>query len=253
VVGKTVSMKIIVIGGTGLIGSKVVALLTGLGHEAVAASPSSGVNAYTGDGLSGALAGADVVVDVTNSPSFEPAAVLDFFTTSTSHLITAEKEAGVGHHVALSIVGAERLPDSGYLHAKTEQEKLIAASGVPYSIVKATQFFEFVKGIADGSTADGVVNLPTQLIQPIAAQDVADAVARTAAGPPLGTAIEIGGPEAFPMDEFIRTGLASQGDDRVVVGDPTATYFGTVLEERSLVPGEKGQLSTLTFAEWSRS
>jgi uncharacterized protein YbjT (DUF2867 family) len=245
-------MKIVVMGGTGLIGSKVVARLTGLGHEAVAASPSSGVNAYTGEGLAGALTGAGAVVDVTNAPSFEPAAVLDFFTTSTANLLGAEKEAGVVHHVALSIVGAERLPKGGYLRAKTEQEKLIAASGVPFSIVKATQFYEFVKGIADGATVDDVVRLPTQLIQPIAADDVAEVVAQTAAGPPLDGAIEIGGPQAFPMDEFIRDGLSRLGDERVVIGDATAEYFGTVLEKRSLVPGDDGQLSELTFDEWSR-
>jgi uncharacterized protein YbjT (DUF2867 family) len=246
-------MKIVVMGGTGLIGSKVVAILTDLGHEAASASPSSGVNAYNGDGLADALSGAGAVVDVTNSPSFEPAAVLDFFTRSTDNLLAAEKDAGVGHHVALSIVGAERLPDSGYLHAKTEQEKLIAGSGVPYSIVKATQFYEFVKGIADGATVDDVVRLPTQLIQPIAADDVADTVARTAVGPPLMGAIEIGGPEAFPMDEFIRGGLGRLGDDRVVVGDATAEYFGSVLAKRSLVPGDGGQLSSFTFDEWSRA
>ncbi len=243
-------MKIVVIGGTGLIGSKVVALLAGAGHDAVAASPGTGVNAYTGEGLSEALAGADVVVDVTNSPSFEPAAVLDFFTTSTAHLIHAEKAAGVGHHVVLSIVGAERLPEGGYLHAKVEQEKLIAASGVPYSIVKATQFYEFVKGIADGAEMDGVVRLPTQLFQPIAADEVAAAVARTAAGTPLDGSIEVGGPMAVPMDDFIRAGLKALGDDRVVLGDPTAPYFGTQLAKRSLVPGEGAQLSALTYDEW---
>jgi uncharacterized protein YbjT (DUF2867 family) len=243
-------MKIVVMGGTGLIGSKVVALLTGLGHEVVAGSPSSGVNAYTGDGLAEALAGADVVVDVTNSPSYEPAAVLDFFTTSTAHLLEAEKAAGVGHHVVLSIVGAERLPDGDYLKAKVAQEKLIVDSGVPYSIVKATQFYEFVKGIADAADVDGVVRLPTQLFQPLAADDAADAVARTAVGPPLNGVIEVGGPRAYPMDEFIRAGLADLGDERVVIGDPTAPYFGTLLEKRSLVPGDGAQLSVLTYDEW---
>lgn len=243
-------MKIVVMGGTGLIGSKVVALLSVAGHDAVAASPGSGVDAYTGDGLADALDGADVVVDVTNSPSFEPAAVLDFFLTSTTHLLDAEKAQGVGHHVALSIVGAERLPEGGYLHAKVEQEKLIAGSGVPYSIVKATQFYEFVKGIADGADVDGVVRLPTQLFQPLPADDAAAAVARTAAGPPLNGTIEVGGPVAVPMDEFIRAGLKAMGDERVVIGDPTAQYFGTVLEKRSLVAGDGAQLSTLTYDEW---
>lgn len=243
-------MKIVVIGGTGLIGSKVVALLTEHGHEAVAASPSSGVNAYTGEGLAEALAGADVVVDVTNSPSFEDAAVLDFFSTSTVHLLEAEKAAGVGHHVALSIVGAQRLPDSGYMRAKVAQERLIEESGIPFSIVKATQFYEFVKGIADGATVDGVVHLPTQLIQPLPAADAAAAVARTAAGSPLNGVLEVGGPEALPLDAFIRDGLAAQGDSRTVIGDPEGTYFGTRLEERSLVADEGAQLSTTRYDEW---
>lgn len=243
-------MKIVVIGGTGLIGSKVVTLLNNQGHDAIAASPRSGVNAYTGEGLAEALTAADVVVDVTNSPSFEPAAVLDFFTASTTHLLDAEKAAGVGHHVVLSIVGAERLPEGGYLNAKVEQEKLIEASGVPYSIVKATQFYEFVTGIADGAEVDGVVRLPTQLFQPLAADDAAAAVARTAVGAPLNGTIEVGGPRAYPMDEFIRAGLKALGDDRVVIGDPTAKYFGTTLEKRSLVPGDGAQLSTLTYDEW---
>ncbi|CAN5521231.1 SDR family oxidoreductase [soil metagenome] len=243
-------MKIVVIGGTGLIGSKVVALLSEHGHEAVAASPSSGVNAYTGEGLADALAGADVVVDVTNSPSFEDAAVLDFFTTSTTHLLHAEKAAGVGHHVALSIVGAQRLPDSGYLRAKVAQEKLISESGVPFSIVKATQFYEFVKSIADSATVDGVVRLPHELIQPLPSEDAAAAVAKTAAHEPLNGVVEVGGPDALPMDEFIRAGLAATGDPRTVVGDPDATYFGTHLQQRSLVADEGAQLSTLTYAEW---
>jgi uncharacterized protein YbjT (DUF2867 family) len=244
-------MKIVVIGGTGLIGSKVVALLTEHGHQAVAASPSSGVNAYTGDGLADALTGADVVVDVTNSPSFEDAAVLDFFTVSTTHLLAAERAAGVGHHVALSVVGARRLPDSGYLRAKAAQEKLIEGSGMPYSIVRATQFYEFVRSIADSATVDGVVRLPHQLIQPLPSEDAAAAVARTAAGAPLNGVIEIGGPEALPMDEFIRVGLAAQGDPREVIGDPEATYFGTRLEERSLVVDAGARLSSTPYAEWA--
>jgi uncharacterized protein YbjT (DUF2867 family) len=243
-------MKIVVIGGTGLIGSKVVALLTAGGHDAVAASPRSGVDAYSGEGLAEALTGADVVVDVTNAPSFESGAVLDFFTTSTTHLLDAEKAAGVGHHVVLSIVGADRLPEGGYQHAKAEQERLIAGSGVPYSIVKATQFYEFVQGIADGADVDGVVRLPTQLFQPLPADDAAAAVARTAVGPPLNGVLEVGGPVAVPMDEFIRAGLKALGDDRVVIGDPTAPYFGTLLERRSLVPGEGAQLSSVTYDEW---
>jgi uncharacterized protein YbjT (DUF2867 family) len=244
-------MKVVVIGGTGLIGSNVVTLLHEHGHEAVAASPSSGVNAYTGEGLTGALAGADVVVDVTNSPSFEDAAVLDFFTTSTSNLLAAEKAAGVGHHVALSVVGSERLPDSGYLRAKVAQERLIADSGIPFSIVKATQFYEFVSSIADAATVDGVVRLPHQLIQPLPSSDAAAAVARVAAGAPLNGVVEVGGPVAMPMDEFIRTGLAAKGDPRTVVADPDATYFGARLEQRSLVADEGAQLSTTPYAEWA--
>jgi uncharacterized protein YbjT (DUF2867 family) len=244
-------MKVIVIGGTGLIGSRVVALLTEHGHEAIPASPSSGVNAYTGEGLADVLVGADVVVDVTNSPSFEDAAVLDFFTTSTTHLLAAEKAAAVGHHVALSIVGAQRLPDSGYLRAKVAQEKLIEESGIPFSIVKATQFYEFVKSIADSATVDGVVRLPHELIQPLPSEDAAAAVARTAAGAPLNGVVEVGGPVAVPMDDFIREGLAAQGDPRTVVGDPDATYFGTRLEQRSLVADDGAELSVLTYAEWA--
>ncbi|MGN6502127.1 MAG: NAD(P)H-binding protein [Pseudolysinimonas sp.] len=243
-------MRIVVIGGTGLIGSQVVARLTQLGHEAVAASPSSGVNAYTGEGLAEALTGADVVVDVTNSPSFEDDAVMDFFTTSTAHLLDAEKAAGVGHHVALSVVGAERLPDSGYLRAKVAQLRLITESGQPYTIVKATQFYEFVRAIADSATVDGVVRLPHQLIQPLPSEFAADAVADAAAGQPQGGAIEVGGPVAVPMDEFIRAGLAALGDPREVVADPDATYFGTRLEERSLVADEGARLASVSYAEW---
>jgi uncharacterized protein YbjT (DUF2867 family) len=243
-------MKIVVLGGTGLVGSKVVALLTEQGHEALAASPSSGVNAYTGEGLDAALAGADVLVDVTNSPSFEDGPVLDFFTTSTTHLLASEKAAGVGHHVALSIVGAQRLPDSGYLRAKVAQEKLITESGVPFTIVKATQFYEFVTSIADSATVDGVVRLPHELIQPLPSEDAARAVARAATAAPLNGVVEVGGPHALPMDAFIRDGLAAVGDPRPVIGDPDATYFGTRLEERSLVADEGAELSTTSYAEW---
>ncbi|HTL41663.1 MAG TPA: NAD(P)H-binding protein, partial [Pseudolysinimonas sp.] len=243
-------MRIVVIGGTGLIGSQVVARLTQLGHQAIAASPGSGVNAYTGEGLADALTGADVVVDVTNSPSFEDSAVMDFFTTSTAHLLDAEKAAGVGHHVALSVVGAHRLPDSGYLRAKVAQERLIAESGRPYTIVTATQFYEFVRAIADSATVDGVVRLPHQLVQPLPSAFAAEAVADAAAGQPRNAAVEVGGPVALPMDEFIRAGLAALGDPREVVADPHATYFGTRLEERSLVADEGARLATLTYAEW---
>jgi uncharacterized protein YbjT (DUF2867 family) len=247
-------MKIVVIGGTGLIGSKVVALLGEHGHEAVAASPGSGVNAYTGEGLADALAGADVVVDVTNSPSFEDDAVLDFFTTSTQHLLEAEKTAGVRHHVALSIVGSQGIPDSGYMRAKVAQEKLIAESGIPYSIVKATQFYEFMNGIADANTVDGVVRMPHQLIQPLPADDAAAAVARTAGGSPVNGTLQVAGPDAVPMDEFVRAGLAAQGDSREVVADPDARYFGAKLQERSLVPDPgSAELSARTYAEWAAS
>ncbi|MFJ2551136.1 SDR family oxidoreductase [Microbacterium sp. NPDC087591] len=242
--------KIVVIGGTGLIGSQVVAKLAAHGHEAIAASPNTGVNSITGEGLAAALAGADVVIDVSNSPSFEKDAVLAFFTTSTSNLLAAEKEAGVGHHVALTIVGTDRPQDIDYFHAKAAQEKLIAASGVPYSFVHATQFFEFIGSIASTVAAGAEVRLPGALIQPIAAADVATAVARTAVGAPLNGGIEIAGPEVFTMDEFIRRGLAFRGDDRVVVQDPEAQYFGAHIEERTLLPVEGAQIFATTLAEW---
>lgn len=242
--------KIVVIGGTGLIGSKVVSKLTAHGHEAIAASPATGVDSITGAGLAEALAGADVVVDVTNSPSFEKDAVLEFFTTSTKNLLAAEKEAGVGHHVALTIVGTDRPQDIDYFHAKAAQEKLIADSGVPYSFVHATQFFEFIGSIAATVAAGAEVRLPGALIQPIAADDVATAVARTAAGAPLNGGIEIAGPEVFPMDEFIRRGLAFRGDDHVVVQDPDAQYFGAHIEERTLLPVDGAQIFPTTLAEW---
>lgn len=244
-------MKIVVIGGTGLIGSKVVEHLTEHGHVAVAASPNTGVDTISGAGVAEALAGADVVVDVSNSPSFADDDVLAFFTTSTNTLLAAEREAGVGHHVALSIVGAELLPNSGYLRAKVAQERLIEESGVPFSIVRSTQFFEFAGRIADEATVDGVVRLSTGLMQPIAAADVSRAVARVAAGAPINGTLEIGGPERLGQDEFVRAGLAARGDSRTVVGDPDAPYFGTRLTGTELVPLSAGaQLSTTTFAEW---
>jgi len=243
-------MKIVVIGGTGLIGSKVVELLAEHGHEAVAASPVSGVNTITGEGLAEVLAGADVVVDVSNSPSFADADVLAFFTTSTSNLLAAERAAGVTHHVALSVVGSDRLPDSGYLRAKVAQERLIAESGLPYTIVRATQFYEFVGRIADEATVDGAARLSTGLMQPMAAADVSAAVARVAAGDPVDGILEIGGPERIGMDELIRAGLAAKGDTRTVISDPEAPYFGTCLEGAELVPGAEARLSTTTFADW---
>jgi uncharacterized protein YbjT (DUF2867 family) len=245
-------MKIVVIGGTGLIGSNVVADLQAQGHEAVAASPNSGVNTLTGEGLADALEAATVVVDVSNSPSFEDAAVLEFFETSTRHILTTMTDARAGHLVALSVVGSERLPDSGYLRAKVAQEKLIGTSGVPYSIVHATQFFEFIGRIADEATADGVVRLPSVLFQPGAATDVAAVVAEVALGAPLMGSIEIGGPEQFRFDELVRAHLAAHGDPRVVVADPHARYFATELQERSLVPADGARLLPTTYDEWTR-
>ncbi|KQP01897.1 SDR family oxidoreductase [Leifsonia sp. Leaf264] len=244
-------MKIVVIGGTGLIGSKVVERLAQHGHEAVAASPNSGVNTITGEGLAEMLGGAQVVVDVSNSPSFADDDVLAFFTTSTANLLAAEREAGVTHHLALSIVGAERLPSSGYLRAKVAQEKLIKESGLPYSIVRATQFFEFVGRIADEATVGGTARLSTGLMQPIAAADVSAAVARVAANDPINGTVEVGGPERIPQDELVRIAMAANGDSRVVIGDPEATYFGTKITGTELVPeSADAQLSTTTFADW---
>jgi uncharacterized protein YbjT (DUF2867 family) len=241
--------KIVVIGGTGLIGSKVVAKLAEQGHEAVAAAPNTGVNTLTGEGVQEALAGADVVVDVSNSPSFEQQAVLDFFTTSTTKLLEAEKIAGVGHHVALTIVGTNRPQDIPYFAAKVAQEKLIRESGVPYSLVHATQFFEFLGSIADISTDGDTVRLPGALIQPMAAEDVAIAVARTAAGTPVGD-VEIAGPEAFGLDEFIRRGLMFRGDARTVVRDDEAPYYGARIGERTLIPVEGVQIFDTRLEEW---
>jgi uncharacterized protein YbjT (DUF2867 family) len=245
-------MKIIVIGGTGLIGSKVVARLEEHGHEAIAAAPETGVNTVTGEGLARVLAGASVVVDVSNSPSFEDTAVLEFFRTTTGNVLAAEQAAGVGHHVALSIVGAERLSQSGYMRAKIAQEQLIKDSPVPYSIVRATQFFEFVRRIADEATAGETVRLPPVRFQPMAADDVAAAVARTAAGRPLYGTLEVGGPEQFRFDELVRRGLAAGGDRREVIADPHARYFGTEVRERDLVPGEGARLGEIRFETWLR-
>ncbi|MGH6841391.1 MAG: SDR family oxidoreductase, partial [Methylocella sp.] len=219
-------MKIVVIGGTGLIGSKLIGQLTEQGHEAVAAAPNTGVNTLTGEGLAEALKGASVVVDVSNSPSWEDAAVLKFFETSTRNLLAYEAAAGVGHHVALSVVGTERLLESGYFRAKIAQENLIKASSIPYSIVRATQFFEFVKGIADFSTDGNQVRLPPALIQPMAAEDVASAIGRIAMGSPLNGTVEVGGPEQFRLDELVRRGLAARKDPREVIADPRARYYG---------------------------
>jgi uncharacterized protein YbjT (DUF2867 family) len=243
-------MKIVVIGGTGLIGSKVVTCLKREGHEAIAASPDSGVNTLTGEGLAEVLEGAEVVIDVSNSPSFEDDAVMEFFTTSTTNLLAAEGDAGVRHHVALSIVGAERLSDSGYLRAKVAQEKLIRGSSIPYSIVHATQFFEFAMGIADEATDGEVVRLPHVLFQPMAADDVAAVVCETGRRAPADGVIEVAGPEQFHFDEFIQQALTAKGDPRNVVADPKARYFGTELQERSLVPTNPARLGGIRFSDW---
>jgi uncharacterized protein YbjT (DUF2867 family) len=245
-------MKVVVIGGTGLIGSTVVANLQAQGHDAVAASPNSGVNTLTGEGLAEVLEGAAVVVDVSNSPSFEDAAVLEFFETSTRHILTAMAEAGAGHLVALSVVGSERLPDSGYMRAKVAQEKLVTTSEIPSSIVHATQFFEFLGRIADEATDDEMVRLPSVLFQPGAATDVAALVADVALDAPLMGTIETGGPEQFRFDELVRKHLAAHGDPRVVVADPHARYFDTALDQRSLVPGVGARLLPTTYDEWVR-
>jgi uncharacterized protein YbjT (DUF2867 family) len=243
-------MKIVVIGGTGLIGSKVVRMLSEHGHEAVAASPASGVNTLTGEGLKEVLQDAQVVVDVSNSPSFADDDVMAFFRTATGNLVDAGREAGVGHYVALSVVGSDRLPEAGYLRAKVAQEDLIKESGIPYSLVRATQFFEFVGGIADSATEGGTVRLPAAGVQPIAAQEVATVVARTAAGAPLNATIEIAGPEALTMDEWIRQGLAFRKDPRTVVTDDEARYFGAKPGKDGLLPGPGAQLAGTRLADW---
>jgi uncharacterized protein YbjT (DUF2867 family) len=245
-------MKIVVIGGSGLIGSKLVTKLDEHGHDAVAASPNSGVNTLTGDGLAEVLDGAAVVVDVSNSPSFEDAAVMEFFETSTRNLLTAEAAAGVGHHVALSVVGTERLSESGYFRAKIAQEQLIRDSSIPYSIVHATQFFEFIKSIAAGATDGDTVRLAPVLIQPMAADDVAGAVGRLAVGSPVNGVVEVAGPEQFRLDELIRRGLSARNDPREVIADPGARYFGAKLDERTLVPGDGARLGETRFEDWLR-
>ena len=243
-------MKLVIIGGTGLIGTKLVTRLREQRHEAVPASPDTGVNTLTGEGLAHALQGAQAVVDVSNSPSFEEKAVMDFFTTSTQNLLSYAAAAGVKHYVALSVVGTERIPDSPYLRAKNAQEMLIKGGGIPYSIVHATQFFEFVKRIADEATDGTTVRLPSVLIQPMAADDVAAAVARVAVGAPLNGTVEVAGPQQFRFDELIRQGLSARNDPRKVVVDPHARYFGAELGERSLVPAGDARLGEIRFQEW---
>ena len=243
-------MKIVIIGGTGRIGSKVVTRLREQGHEAVPAALDTGVNILTGEGLAEVLGGAAVVIDVSDSPSFEAAAVLKFFETATGNLLAAEAAAGVGHHVALSVVGCDRVPESGYLRAKVAQEKLIRSSPIPYSIVQATQFFEFVKRIADGATDGNTVRIPPVLFQPMAAADVASAVCRIAVGGPLNGIVEVAGPQQFRFDEFIRLGLRAYHDVREVVADPRARYFGAELGERALIPGDDASLGKIRFDDW---
>jgi uncharacterized protein YbjT (DUF2867 family) len=243
-------MKIVVIGGSGLIGSKLVPKLRELGHEAVAASPNSGVNSVTGEGLAEAIKGASVVVDVSNAPAWEDSAVLNFFETSTRNLLASEAAAGVKHHVALSVVGTERMLESGYFRAKIAQENLIKASAIPFSIVRATQFFEFVKGIADLSTDGNTVRLPSAPIQPMAADDVAAAVARVAISAPLNSIVEIGGPEKFRLDELVRQALAAWNDPRQVVTDPNARYYGIAVGEKTLIPDDDAQLGETRFETW---
>jgi uncharacterized protein YbjT (DUF2867 family) len=243
-------MKIVVIGGSGLIGTKLVNKLRQSGHEIIAASPASGVNTITGEGLSEALAGAQVVVDVANSPSFEDKAVLEFFETSGRNLLAAEAIAGVDHHVALSVVGTERLLDSGYFRAKMAQEKLIQASGIPYTIVRATQFFEFLGSIAQSGTDGQMVRLPSALFQPIASDDVADAMADFTLGAPVNGMVEIAGPEKVPLNELVGRFLKATKDPRQVVTDPGARYFGIELNDKSLTPGDNLRLGATRFEDW---
>jgi uncharacterized protein YbjT (DUF2867 family) len=245
-------MKIVVIGGTGLIGSKLVSQLREHGHEAIPASPNSGVNTLTGEGLADVLVGAAVVVDVSNSPSFEEAAAMHFFTTATANLLAAEAAAGVRHHVALSVVGTDQLAASGagYFRAKAAQEQLIQASSIPYSIVHATQFFEFVKSIADTGTDGNTVRLAPVLIQPMAADDVAKAVGRVAIGAPINGIVDVAGPEVFRLDDLIRQGLRARNDPRTVIADPQAGYFGFEVSERTLVPEGDARLGAIRFEDW---
>jgi uncharacterized protein YbjT (DUF2867 family) len=243
-------MKIVVIGGTGLIGSNLVAKLAAHGHDAVPASPGTGVNTLTGEGLTGALAGADLVVDVSNSPSFEDTAVLEFFETSTRNILGAEVAAGVAHHVVLSVVGTERLAESGYMRAKIAQEKLIRNSSIPYTIVHATQFFEFAARMADEASDGDTVRVPPVLIQPMAADDVAAALCSVVLVAPVNDTIEIAGPQPLRFEDFVRQRLRAAGDQRVVVADPHARYFGARLNERALLPGDSAQLGPTRFDHW---
>jgi uncharacterized protein YbjT (DUF2867 family) len=243
-------MKIVVIGGTGLIGSKLVNKLREHGHEAVPAAPNTGVNTITGEGLAKALNDASVVVDVSNSPDWDDAAVLNFFETSTRNLLAYEAAAGITHHVALSVVGTQRLSESGYFRAKIAQEKLIKESSIPYTIVHATQFFEFLKGLADISMIGGEVHLPPVLFQPMSADDVASGVARVAVGPPVNGTVEIAGPQQFRLDELVCRRLAFLQDPREVIADPNARYDGAKVSEKTLLPGDKAKLGETRFDTW---
>lgn len=244
-------MRVVVVGGTGLVGSKLVRALNNRGHDAVVAAPSVGVNAVTGEGLAAVLLDASVVVDVSNSPSFEELAATEFFRASTTNLLAAEATAGVAHHVALSVVGTERLaPQSGYFRAKLLQEQLIGAGPIPYTIVRATQFFEFLTTIADSATVGDAVRLPDALIQPMASTDVAEAAAIAAGNDPAAGTVEVGGPKAFRLPELIRTALTARGDARQVITDPKAQYWGVDIDERTLVPGSGASLFDTTFEDW---
>ena len=245
-------MKIVVIGGSGLIGSKLVDLLRERGHEVVAASPNTGVNTLTGEGLAGALAGAQVVVDVANSPSFEDKAVMDFFVTSGRNLLAAEAAAGVRHHVALSIVGTQRVVDSGYLRAKAAQENLIKTSSIPYTILQSTQFFEFIERIAKSGLSGDVYRLSPALMQPISSDEVVEALCDIALAAPLNGTVEVAGPEALPLDELARQVLAARQDPREIIADTHARYFGAELNDQSLIPGPKARIGSMTFSDWLR-
>ncbi|HEX5165525.1 MAG TPA: SDR family oxidoreductase [Thermomicrobiales bacterium] len=243
-------MKIVVIGGTGLIGSKLVAKLQEHGHEAIPASPRLGINSITGEGLAEVMSDASVVVDVSNAPSWEDSAVLKFFETSTRNLLAAEAKAGVGHHVALSVVGTDRLAESGYFRAKIAQEKLIREASIPYTIVHATQFFEFMQSIAEAATEGDIVRLPSVYIQPMAAEDVASAVGRVAVGAPANGIVEVAGPDRFLLDELIRGRLSASGDPRMVITDPNASYYGINPGLRVLLPGDGAQIAETHYADW---
>jgi uncharacterized protein YbjT (DUF2867 family) len=243
-------MKIIVIGGHGRVGSKIVKRLGEHGHDAVAAGLETGVNTITGEGLAEVLDGADVVIDASNSPSFEADAAMDFFQTSTRNLLAAEKAAGVGHHVAMSVVGSDRLTDNGYLRAKVAQEELIEAATIPYSIVRSTQLFEFVESIVASATEGDTVRVPAASIQPIAADDAARAVGRIAVGTPVNGIVEVAGPEPYRFEALIRYALSARNDPRHVVADPEARYFGSLLTDDSLLPGENPQLGETRFEDW---